>query len=103
MHDCSELHKQNALDASGLLDFLQERRDTGYQCFVRADGEGCLDRIFFELEDALTDYAVGGADNVLLFDPTHGTNKYGLKLALFVTVAATGASVALAVCVLFCS
>jgi hypothetical protein len=96
---CSELHKQNALDASGLLDFLQERRDTGYQCFVRADGEGCLDRIFFELEDALTDYAVGGADNVLLFDPTHGTNKYGLKLALFVTVAATGASVALAVCV----
>ena len=49
-----------------------------------------------ELEHALKEWAVCGSDNVVLFDPTHGTNDAGLKLCCFVTISPYGQSVILA-------
>ena len=43
---------------------------------------------------------MGYKSNVLLFDPTHGTNRWGFKLCCFVTVATTGRTSILAICLL---
>ena len=49
-----------------------------------------------ELEDGLLEWARNKDSNVLLFDPTHGTNNMHLKLCCFVTISRHGATVILA-------
>lgn len=88
------------LDATNLLEYLQEQeKTTGLRYKYRVEGDR-LNMVFWELEGGLADWARGGETNVLLFDPTWGTNRYGLKLACFTTVAPTGRTVVLS-CVLF--
>ena len=64
------------------------------------DANGSLDRCFIQLDGSIEEWALGGSENVLLFDPTHGTNRHRLKLAAFVTVAPSGQTVILAICLL---
>ena len=91
---------EKQLDATNLFEYLEaQKRDKGLQFYQRLDGDR-LDRVFWELEGGLREWARGGDSNVLLFDPTWGTNMYGLKLACFTTVASTGRTVIIA-CVLF--
>ena len=52
------------------------------------------------MEEAKADYARCGKLNMLLFDPTHGTNRYGLKLCFFVTVGSSGQTIILAICLI---
>ena len=59
-----------------------------------------MDRCFIQLDGSTEEWALGGSENVLLFDPTHGTNRHRLKLAAFVTVAPSGQTVILAICLL---
>ena len=86
------------MDATGLLGLLLEREQVGgFKSLVSTDAAGCIDKVFAELDGAMAEWAVGGSENVLLFDPTHGTNRYGIKLCCFTTVGSTGQSVILAV------
>ena len=75
------------------------KRDKGLQYFFRLNGNR-LEKLFLELEGGFEDWASGGQQNVLLFDPTWGTNKYGLKLACFCTVAPTGKTIINSVCLI---
>ena len=53
-----------------------------------------------QVDEARSEWAHCGNDNVLLFDPTHSTNRYGMKLCFFVTVGCSGQSVVLAFCLI---
>ena len=91
--DVRAMSSAKDLDATNLLEYLTEREKTfGLRYFARTDGDR-LNMLFFELEGGFDDWACGGTENVLMFDPTWGTNKYGVKLACFTTVAPTGRTV----------
>ena len=77
---------------------MLSQKEDGHEFYLTVDASGRMDRCFVQLDGSLEEWALGGTQNVLLFDPTHGTNKYGLKLAAFVTVAPTGQTVILAIC-----
>ena len=68
----------------------------GLRHFETTDAEGRLDKVFFELENGFDVWALNPSSNVLLFDPTHSTNAYDMKLCLFVTVHPHGYSTILA-------
>ena len=89
---------EKELDATHLIEELETRnKERGLEYMARTEGDR-LALVFWECEDAMDDWAQGGESNVLLFDPTCNTNKYGLKLACFTTVASTGQTVILACC-----
>jgi len=93
--------EEKTLDAQGFLELLQDREtELGLHFLVSTDGEGRLDRAFVELPHGFDLWARGGDTNVLLFDPTHGTNRYKFKLASFVSVSSLGHSVILAYCII---
>ena len=76
------------------------KEKTGLEYFTEEDGQGQLIRIFVEQAGARevwgTDRKRCFIENVLQFDPTWGTNCYGMKLSMFVTVDGRGASTILA-------
>eukprot|EP00961_Rhodomonas_salina_P295599 3935600-Rhodomonas_salina.2 len=77
----------NQLDASGFVDWMLEHKyNSGLYCNHRLDESGKLSLAFYLLEDAAELWTAGGQTNVLIFDTTHNTNRYGLKVGLFVTV-----------------
>ena len=91
----------DSYDLSESLERLATReREDGLAYFMKtipADrGTLILDRLFVELEEAMAEWARGGEENVLLFDPTARTNKLGMALCPFVTVGPTGQTVILA-------
>eukprot|EP00961_Rhodomonas_salina_P157042 2114005-Rhodomonas_salina.1 len=94
-----------ALDASGFVEWLLEREwKNGLGSKHTTDEAGKLNKAFFVLEDAddLWSFKVNETTvtNVLLFDTSHGTNRYGLKLGLLVTVGNDGVTHILAASVL---
>ena len=91
----------NNLDLTGMIEFLHDReRNEGIKSVVKTVGHAggvlTVRRVFVELDHAMAEYARGGDSNVVLFDPTWGTNRSGLKLAMFVTIGSSGQSVVLA-------
>ena len=87
----------STFDASGFVELLEEKhgRD-GLRYYYQVDGEARLKNIFVEVMDGFDEWAHGGKDNVLLFDPTFGTNRVGLKLAPFTTISSCGQTVIIA-------
>ena len=79
------------LDLDGLSQHLKEREEElGLNYELNVDSSGNLEMCFAQLADAMKDWARGGKSNILLFDPTAGTNRLGMKLCMFVTVSPTG-------------
>ena len=81
-----------------LTDFVEtlkqrEREGNGYE--LRCDREGVASHIFVQLDDSMRDWA-NDTWNVLLFDPTWGTHRAGMKLCCFTSVSPHGQSVVLA-------
>ena len=84
-------------DATGLVEFLNSRERTlDLRYFITTDLSSKVDKVFVQLEGSLEEWVAGGDSNVLLFDPTHGTNKYGMKLCCFCTISSLGQTVILA-------
>lgn len=84
-------------DVEGLIERLEKNKlEKGLEYKATVDKSSHLNKLFVEIDEARQDWAVGGKQNVLLFDPTHSTNRYGLKLCFFVTVGSTGQTVVLA-------
>lgn len=90
-------NNSNHLDASGLMDMLAKReRKKQLRHFIHTDDQNHISRTFVEMDGARevwgthrTRYKLG---NVLILDPTFGTNRYGLKLSFFITVDSEGVS-----------
>jgi hypothetical protein len=87
-------------DATNLFAKLQEREKLKGLMFdieidASASDEG-LTRVFFEIDGAQELWESCGG-KVLIFDTKHGTQRYGLKLALLVTVDNNGTTRILAV------
>ena len=86
------------VDFSNLLRTLEERqKNQGLPYFLDHDLDTIrMSRMYVALAGGTEEWAVGGANNVLLFDPTWGTNLYRWKLCMIATVSATGETVILA-------
>jgi hypothetical protein len=82
-----------------LMEMLEKQKQEGLQSYVTTWGSK-IDKVFVQMEDGFRDWALGGDDNVLLFDPTHGTNRYGMKLCAFVSVSGSGQTIILALSLL---
>jgi hypothetical protein len=111
---------QKDLDFSGLLEVCMLReRNEGLRYFVTTIRDGAIEgleddelvhdagagsvrctKLFVELKGAREIWAKTAHENVLLFDPTHGTNRYKMKLCSFTTVDETGQTVVLATALL---
>ena len=89
-------------DFSGLMTQLEDRRQAEGLAFYQDhdDTSNALNRLFVELRGAQEEWARGGDNNVLLFDPTYNTNRYLFKLCQVCTVCPSGKTVILAWCVL---
>ena len=86
--------------ASILAELEERKQSTGLEYFMRTDGEDVVDRIFFELEGGASTWSKNTDRNVLLFDPTWGTNEETFYLSCFTTVGATGETEVIAACLL---
>ena len=86
------------MDLTGLMALLQKRKDEERLEYSHDYDEAThtINRLWVELRGGRDDWARGGSDNALLFDPTHGTNVYKFKLCLFCTVSDNGKTVILA-------
>ena len=74
-------------DARNLIEHLKERKECkGLEYFFDTNANNELNHLFVQLEQSLDTWSLAGDQNVLLFDPTHGTNVYRMKLCSFVTV-----------------
>ena len=84
-------------DLSDMLEWLKTRKEeTGLTYEMHVDKLGFVDAVFWENDGGAQEWSYSVSDNVLLFDPTHGTNRHGLKLCCFVGVSHTGHNVILA-------
>ena len=84
-------------DATGLVEALQQRSVRGEGVyFMTTDQAGCINKVFLQLDLSSDEWVRAEHKNVLLFDPTHGSNQYKMKLCCFTTVGTSGQTVILA-------
>lgn len=101
VYDLRQFSATDALDAQGLHDYLTQRKEEQDLAYHgRTDDLNRLNRVFCELAGARDEWARGGTENVVLFDPTWGSNKFNLKLCCFTTTGSTGKTVILAFAIL---
>ena len=97
---CRTPQAQVELDGTGFITYLRDREsslqiaDEPLHWEVNCDETGCIDSTFFMMRKGFETYAIG--TEVVLYDMTHGTNRYGHKLGLFVTVHPRGFSAIIA-------
>ena len=89
------------LDAAGLVETLSAAKaEQGLEFFFEDDKQGNMLRVFAVLKGATevwgTQRTCKIIRNVLFFDPTFGTNRFGMKLSMFVTVGPNGETIILA-------
>ena len=83
---------------TGFVEHLREReREQSLAFEMLCDDKGTTSHIFVEMECGMLDWAVC-EDNVLLFDPTWGTHRSGMKLCCFTSVTNGGETVIIACC-----
>ena len=86
-------------DASNLLEWLQERlTSSGLGYSLHLDAGGHLERVFFEMRGVMTWKARGF--HLVLYDTTHKTNGYRMKLGMFCSMDGEGHTIVLAVSLL---
>ncbi|MGH7973877.1 MAG: hypothetical protein ACREBR_00025 [bacterium] len=87
----SDKQKTKALDTTQLFQYLTDRQNVdsnlGFELYQ--DNAQKLNRVFFVLKGGRELWCSMGA-SLVLFDTKHGTNAYGFKLGLFVTVDENG-------------
>ena len=89
-------------DATNLMKLLQQREEEKDLKWA-IDYEGpdhSLTKVFFQCDGGIEEWAVCPESNVVMFDPTWGTNCYKMKCCAFVTISGSGRTVMLAVALL---
>lgn len=88
-------------DARGLLDWLGQRHYLhGMNSYSDTDELGRLTKVFYECEEAKEHLRAAEGARIVLYDTTHGTNRYGMKLGCFTGVNQNGRTILLAVTLL---
>ena len=82
-------------DLTDFVETLKQREREGNGFELRCNNEGVATHIFVQVDDSMRDWA-NDDSNVLLFDPTWGTHRAGMKLCCFTSVSAHGQTVVLA-------
>ena len=91
------LRKEKVYDLRNTVTLLEERKlNKQLQFECRVDGTGHVEGLFVELAGGMGDWALGGEDNVMLFDPTWGMNMWNMKCCCFVSISPSGKSSILA-------
>ena len=79
--------EEKALDATNFIEFLQQRyRERNLYFNTSTDSDGCLNQVFWVLEQGVEIWSEYLEHNPTLYDTTHGTNRYSLKFGAFTTV-----------------
>jgi hypothetical protein len=93
------LNPPKALDAQGVLIWLQERQEKdGWRFDVFCEPSGAIERIFFQVGGSL-EWRLRGF-HLVLYDTTHGTNSYNMKLGCFTGINGEGKTILLGVSLL---
>ena len=83
--------EEKALDANNFIEFLQQRyRERNLYFNTSTDSGGCLNQVFWVLEQGVEIWSECLEHNPTLYDTTHGTNRYSLKFGAFTTVGKDG-------------
>ena len=78
---------KRCFDATNFVNYLQEQQSMKGSYFaIQTVEDSSLSRVFCTLTDSLERWAENSDANIILFDTSHGTNKYSLKFAAFSTV-----------------
>ena len=93
-----ELGDQTIFDASNVLQYLESRKCDFNLPFNYQVIDGKLSSLFVVLNPGLKYLKL--SLNILFFDTTFNTNKWGAKLGLFTTVSASGATILLGLCLI---
>ena len=79
--------EERGFDATNFVGYLQEQLTTkGLYFAIQTVEDGSMSEVFWTLTDSLERWIENSDANIVLFDTTHGTNKYTLKFAAFCTV-----------------
>ena len=93
------LNPPKALDARGLQTWLQDRREKdGSRFDIFCAPSGAIERVFFEVPGSL-EWRLRGF-HLVLYDTTHGTNSYNMKLGCFTGINGEGKTILLGVSLL---
>jgi len=93
------LNPPKALDARGLQTWLQDRRQKdGLRFDIFCEPSGAIERVFFEVSGSL-EWRHRGF-HLVLYDTTHGTNSYNMKLGCFTGINGEGKTILLGVSLL---
>jgi len=87
----------SVLDCSNVLKYLHSRYvDNRYLPYdVDMSADGIMDRLFFVLGDGMKTFGTSDT-RIIIYDTKHGTNRYGFKIGMFVTVDGNGCTEVLA-------
>ena len=77
---CRLSAEERDLDMELLGDILEARRVEEGLCSELWARGIATERIFWEVRDAKSEWARGGINNILLYNPTASTNRYAFKL-----------------------
>ena len=79
--------EERSFDASNFIDYLQERQSSkGLYFAIQMVEDGSLNTAFWTLTDSLERWTQNLDHNPLIYDTSHGTNKYALKFSAFTTI-----------------
>ncbi|KAI6660727.1 Protein FAR1-RELATED SEQUENCE 5-like [Oopsacas minuta] len=79
--------EERSFGASNFIDYLQQRQSSkGLYFSVQTVGDGSLNAAFWAVTNSLERWAQNLDHNPLIFDTSHGTNKYALKFSAFTTI-----------------
>ena len=76
--------EERGFDATNFVGYLQEQLTTkGLYFAIQTVEDGSMSKVFWTLTDSLERWIENSDANIVLFDTTHGTNKYTLKFAVY--------------------
>ncbi|KAI6653127.1 hypothetical protein LOD99_3963 [Oopsacas minuta] len=79
--------EERGFDATNFVSYLQEQLSTkGLYFAIQTAEDSSMSKVFWTLTDSFERWVENSEANIVLFDTTHGTNKYTLKFAAFCTV-----------------
>ncbi|KAI6657050.1 Protein FAR1-RELATED SEQUENCE 5-like [Oopsacas minuta] len=79
--------EERSFDATNFVSYLQEQLSTkGLYFAIQTAEDSSMSKVFWTLTDSFERWVENSEANIVLFDTTHGTNKYTLKFAAFCTV-----------------
>ncbi|KAI6651455.1 putative far-red impaired response protein [Oopsacas minuta] len=79
--------EERGFDATNFVSYLQEQLSTkGLYFAIQTAEDSSMSKVFWTLTDSFERWVENSEANIVVFDTTHGTNKYTLKFTAFCPV-----------------